>query len=594
MKTKFIWLIVSCLMVAALILASCGAPVTEKKEVKGVVKESEKEAEKVDEVEEKVGPQYGGTLTWISEEDVPSFDRVLDGVSSALTNQAYISDTLLTSDWWDDPERKITTFSDEQSYATFPQRWIGSLAESWEWPEPLTMTFHLRKGVRWQNKPPMNGREFVAQDVKWNWEFYLSQPLYSNVIQQNIKEITCPDKYTVVFNFEEPSTLMLWAVGTGGIFFCPPEVYQQGGNLRDWKDHVGTGPFMLTDYVPDSVLKYERNPDYFVKDPWGNQLPYIDQVRALIVLDPAARIAALRTGKVDMTGRGSLVSWDYKASLESTNPELQWQVSPGFWWILYTRTVDAPWDDVKVRQACATAINYEEINDAIFGGTGLHWNFPTRATWPMWTPLDEQSSEIQEIYKWSSDNPEKAKALLAEAGYPNGIDAHIQYYAEGRNAPYGDAIQLVKEYWDAIGVRTTLEPVTSATQSAIKTSKVYEDIFATITGGAEPISNAVNRWGCGGVFNRTLTCDPYIDELTAKAAAEFDVAKQQVIFKELYDYLALQCHHIAMPSLNLFIAWYPWVKQYHGEININLRSDGTVAARIWLDLDLREEMTGRK
>ena len=131
-------------------------------------------------------------------------------------------------------------------------------------------------------------------------------------------------------------------------------------------------------------------------------------------------------------------------------------------------------------------------------------------------------------------------------------------------------------------------PIDNATQSAIKTSKAYEDIFATITGGAEPISNVLNRWGTDAVYNRALVSDPYIDEALVDAAAEFDFDEQEQILKDLYDYLALQVHHIAMPSENQFIAWYPWVKNYHGEININTRSDGPVAARIWIDQEAQK------
>ena len=114
------------------------------------------------------------------------------------------------------------------------------------------------------------------------------------------------------------------------VFIYPPEVIQQHGDAKDWRNLVGTGPFMLTDHVEGSSLTYTKNPNY-----WGydakfpeNRLPYIDRLRVLEMKEEATRLAALRSGKLDLVGgpgNSPIKSMDQAESLGKTNPDLvQW------------------------------------------------------------------------------------------------------------------------------------------------------------------------------------------------------------------------------------------------------------------------------
>ncbi|GAI90873.1 unnamed protein product, partial [marine sediment metagenome] len=142
MNKKIIWLITSCLMVAALVLASCVPAVVEEKEAKVVTKEPEKKAEEVEEVvEEKT--KYGGTTTTLIAQDVLSFD-LLDLMILNHYWNSFTHDTLLVADWWID--RDIANYRNKQQYLN-EALWVGSLAESWEKPDDTTIIFRLRKGV---------------------------------------------------------------------------------------------------------------------------------------------------------------------------------------------------------------------------------------------------------------------------------------------------------------------------------------------------------------------------------------------------------------------------------------------------------------
>ena len=149
--------------------------------------------------------------------------------------------------------------------------------------------------------------------------------------------------------------------------------------MKDWRNSVGTGPFILTDYVSGSAITFIRNPHYFGKDPLHsqNQLPYLDGVKMLIIPDISTYLAALRTGKLDML---PAVSWEDAASLIKTNPDLKYNTryqTPTFP-VGRVDKQDLPFKDIKVRQALNMAIDKQAILKAYFGGHAALLGYP----WP--------------------------------------------------------------------------------------------------------------------------------------------------------------------------------------------------------------------
>ncbi|MDE0448294.1 MAG: ABC transporter substrate-binding protein [Spirochaetaceae bacterium] len=200
------------------------------------------------------------------------------------------------------------------------------MAESWSQPDINTVIVKISQGVHWHDKAPMNGRELDAYDVEYSFHRVtgtgsgFTEPSAFAWVLKNFKweSITAPDKWTVVFKLQETR---LDALGTilfdvaGQIY--PSDVIREHGDVSDWRNVVGTGPFELADYLEGTVVTYTRNPDY-----WGydekypdNRLPYVDEVRAPIMPEEATRVAALRSGKVDFLGWASV--------LRSVDPRLR-------------------------------------------------------------------------------------------------------------------------------------------------------------------------------------------------------------------------------------------------------------------------------
>ena len=196
-----------------------------------------------------------------------------------------------------------------------------------------------------------------------------------------MESITAKDKWTVVFRLTEPNLGALAAILDGNVaWIYPPEVIKEHGDVTDWRNLVGTGPMMLTDWTNGSSITWDKNPDY-----WGfdekypeNRLPYIDQLRALIMPEMATQLAALRTGRVDYLGpigAAQMRTLDQVESLQGTNPELViWPNSRGCWGNCIGMNVQLrPFDDIRVRKAMQMALDLETMNSPRLSDTAADW-----------------------------------------------------------------------------------------------------------------------------------------------------------------------------------------------------------------------------
>ena len=279
-------------------------------------------------------PEYGGTLTFaqVSDGATDNVDLTLNG--GAMNMIALVTEKPARQNWGLD--RDLYPFV--AGYMTPVYALTGALAESWEQPDDKTFVLNIRKGVHWHDKAPMHGRELTAKDVEYTYHRMLGlgsgftepqsvSPAAFGALSWESVEAT--DKYTLVIKMKEPpsaSALKLildwWSVG-----IQPREVIEEHGNISDWRNLVGTGPFEMTGWVKGSSVTYTKNPKYWGFDPKypENRLPYVDEVKGLVIPEAATRLAGLRSGNLDYLGiqwGGQIVSIDDALSLQRTNPEI--------------------------------------------------------------------------------------------------------------------------------------------------------------------------------------------------------------------------------------------------------------------------------
>jgi peptide/nickel transport system substrate-binding protein len=197
------------------------------------------------------------------------------------------------------------------------------LAERWEALDNTTYVFHLRKGVTWHNKPPLNGRELVAEDVKFTYDRFLTtqgNPL--RFMLEPVHRVEVADRYTVKFLLKEPYVWLVDALAyPWGMWIIAPEVVQHFGDLKKPESAIGTGPFLLERYEPNVKTVFKRNPDYFRQGQ-----PWVDGVQWLVLEDNSTGLAMYRTGQIDCGPwhNGTVRQQDLEA-LKKTHPTLVYQ-----------------------------------------------------------------------------------------------------------------------------------------------------------------------------------------------------------------------------------------------------------------------------
>src|SRR5947207_2312728 len=293
------------------------------------------------------------------------------------------------------------------------------LAERWEQPNDTTYVFHLRQGVKWHNKPPLNGRELVADDVKFTYDRFLREP--GNPLRftlESVDHIEVVDRYTVKFVLKEPFVWLVNVLANPlGTWIIAPEVVQQFGDLKKPESVIGTGPFLLDHYEPNVKTVFKRNPDYFLKDQ-----PYVDGVEWLVLEDESTGLAMYRTGQIDC---GPWHWWSVRQadleSLQKSHPHLMYRdflsiVTSG----ITMRTDQPPFNDVRVRRAISQALDRQGLIEAV----------PLRgeATPAIGRGLAEWSLSVDQLgagAQYYQYDPKEAKRLLAEAGYPKGFKTQL-------------------------------------------------------------------------------------------------------------------------------------------------------------------------
>ncbi len=462
----------------------------------------------------------------------------------------------------------------------------GNLAESWEFTDPQTFIIHVRKGVYFQNKPPVNGRELTAADLVYTYDRINKSPTARTPSRDIVKSITAIDKYTVKVEMPRPSAILIDRLifSSTGCLINPREMVEKYGNLKDWRNACGTGPFTLDDVVPGYGATYRRNPNYWGYDELNpqNRLPYVDTLRFFIIADLSTQMAALRTGKIDYLA--DLAESDAN-NLKRTNPELEWHDYPrgSNLPVVAWRADEPPFSDLKVRRAMFMAVNWREWVDDYMGGKGIYPDYPISPDYPSsYTPFEELPQDIKELFVY---NPEKAKQLLAEAGYPNGFTTD---YTTDSRVEEGSIILI--GYWKKIGVNANLRLLDTTAARALRQPVSYHGMNALIASVVDPVL-MVNRYAGKSENNWSNWFDPTYDQMVGKINITSDPIERAALLKEANLYFLRDAPQLRMPMPTVSAIWWPWLHHFWGIRYLGGAQDyGAIHARMWVDQDLKKSM----
>ena len=447
-------------------------------------------------------PRRGGTLVIAADVSPPG----LDPQKSAAAHSWMIAEHVYSNLLRRDAQMNI----------------VGDLAESWQAVSDTIYVFKLRKGVTWHH-----GRELVAEDVKYSFERMLDEktasPWRSN--WQIIDKIETPDKATVRFTLKRPFAPLLSYLATPHYSaIVPRDIVEKHGDLQ--KNASGTGPFMLERFVPDNVVTLKRNPSYYEAG-----VPYLDGLEYRIIPDEAARLAALRAGTVHY--------------LWSVDPLIDRQLQGAAGVILrepdgycaqhgmaFNQT-KAPFSDVRVRRAVSVALNRKEIIASVLRGKGAI----TTKIPPCDAPYG-YSGDDKGLPYYAHDVAQ-AKKLLAEAGFPGGIDTSLE--VSPRFPQTVRTGEVMKEQLAASGIRVTLKQVEwgAALKNFVRTE--YEGLsMIPLVWQPDPDAHAYDIFHSSSAINLGKFKDPQVDALLERGRTTLGKEQRVAIYRELQKHMADQ------------------------------------------------------
>jgi peptide/nickel transport system substrate-binding protein/oligopeptide transport system substrate-binding protein len=402
------------------------------------------------------------------------------------------------------------------------------LAESYEIsPDGKTFTFKLRKGVKFHN-----GREMTADDVKYSLDrvtnpktqspgagFFASINGYDDVAggkSESLAGVTVVDPSTVKIELSRPDATFLHVMAINFSHVVPREEVEKYG--ADFGKHpVGTGAYKMAEWTLGQRLVFERNADY-----WHKGLPYIDKITFEIGQEPIVALLRLQNGEVDVPGDGIPPA---KFQEVMADPEQKarvvegGQLQTGY---VTMNTQMPPFDNVKVRQAVNMAINKDRIVKLI----------NNRAV-PANQPLPPSMPGYDKAFTGYAFDLDKAKALLGEAGHPDGFETELFVMNTDPNPRIAQAIQ---QDLAAIGIKAAIQSLAQANVIAAGGEKggapmIWSGGMAWIADFPDPSNFYGPILGCGGAvqggWNWAWYCNKELDEKAAAADSIVDPAKAE-------------------------------------------------------------------
>ncbi|MBZ0283031.1 MAG: ABC transporter substrate-binding protein [Anaerolineae bacterium] len=390
-----------------------------------------------------------------------------------------------------------------------------NLATEWVVSEDgLTYTFTLRDGVTFHD-----GATFSSADVVFTFNRLKEiQSPALNLLGEF--EVSAPDAATVVFTIPAPNADFLYGVADRFALILKdgsstPNELAEGDN--PYVNFNGTGPFTLTDYREGERAVLTKNANY-----WSEGQPLLDSVEFVFINDPVTQVNALRSGEVDLIYK---ISPDQISGLEGEAGITLIQKPTNQHPVIRLRTDEGVGVDVRVRQAFKYATDREQLNDLILEGRGVIGN--NDPIGPGFGIFFDSSIE-NPIY-----DPEKAKALLAEAGYADGLTITLQTI---NVLGYDQLATVLQQQWAAAGINAEIQVNEEGFYYSDDNPDNWLKAELGITGwGDRPVPQGylAQAYASDGIYNETHWSDPELDELILQAAVTSNQEARVAIYNQI-------------------------------------------------------------
>ena len=385
---------------------------------------------------------------------------------------------------------------------------VGDLAASWEIPDSRTYVFRLHRGVRFHN-----GRELVADDVKYSFE-RIADPATGSPARAWLppfESIRVVDRYTVEFKLKHQLASFLSNLTLSNMAIVPREEVERHGNLH--RVAAGTGPFILDRWVPDDHMRLVRNPNYFRRG-----LPRVSEIILRVIPDEASLLAGLRAGTLDMAHLSDPAVID----LARRTPGLTVLQTPTV--LLRTfgfNTTRPPFTDVRVRQAIGWALDRQRIVELAERGYAA-------VSGPIPVSVREWALPPSAL-PYARPDRDRARRLLADAGYPRGLSIKIQTSPGFRLLPVAE---VIKDQLKEVGITAELDVSEWGVWVGRWVRRDFDSMVEIRSGGIDPDGFLYRMLHSTGPVNNFLYKDADLDRLLDRGRVIVDYARRKAIYDE--------------------------------------------------------------
>lgn len=398
--------------------------------------------------------------------------------------------------------------------------YLPCIATNWEISDDgLTYTFTIRDDVHFQAGEYQDGRLLTAEDAAyslnrsrekawWSWAPYMD---YAEAI----------DDTTLVCHLQYANALFLYDLTSSAGIMLPKEEVEGWGDEEFGSHPISTGPFKVVEHVPDQYTKLEKNPNY-----WGVE-PYLDGITYYIIIDEAQNMNALSTGEIDVSV--NIAGGYIKQVRDNSNLVLAQGPQNRIAFCGYNMT-DPILSDKRVRDAISMAVDRQQIASAVYAnGDGTVCSLPIPIT--CWA-YDESLESLA-----PACDPEGAKKLLEEAGYPNGFDIVLSV---GQSDAYVRAATIIQAMLGQIGVNVEIQSITTTEMTDRLLNNTVQLFMRDggqggSTDPASFVGNFLDSSMLHTNYNAWCYEDPATDELVRAAAAEIDQSKRIDMYRDLIE-----------------------------------------------------------
>jgi peptide/nickel transport system substrate-binding protein len=439
-------------------------------------------------------PRRGGTLTVATDSEPVGLDPQLSITFSTTTFIEFVYDTLIR-------------FNARMELEP-------SLATSWESPDPLNYTFHLRKGVKFHN-----GAEMTSEDVKFSFDRLVDPKVGAprGLIFDLLDKVEAPDRYTVRIRLKKAFPFFLETISyvRNAPILSKTEVQKQGTMQQTT---CGTGPFRLDKYVHGVSGDFVRHEGY-----WETGLPYLDGFKLIVIKDSAAMLAAIRKGAVDigwvkeahladLAARGGEVNVIESAAARQGRFMLNHKVFP--------------FNNVKLRQAVSACLDRKEIIDKVLLGRGVL----TTSIPPSSVPYALPPDEIARLPFHRQDYA-LVKKLLQEAGHPNGFSFVIK--TSPHSPDYVPACEIIQRQLAKAGIQASIQQMDWGVFQKVRRTLDFQANLYAGSWFPDPAGYVYAPFYGPATSNESGQNTPEVNELLDLCVTTTDLQKRIDLWKKL-------------------------------------------------------------